>query len=305
MNKLIFSFSKIALLIIVLPTSSCKKSENESEVPNTLQPGYFVMTELRSSQNRQSATARVQNSREIDLGEIRASKEFDFILTNGGGSPIFDVTLEVSNNEDYTIYPQGIDVLASNSHINYGAGEGFLPIVTLGVRHGINLDGIGYDEILEKGLNLATLKIKGKTLSGADTINLESEFEFSITALLMDIKYIIDGNELDFSKNYYITDQSEYTARQYNLFTIFPDLINDFDTVEIENSGNVDILIQAYSDTTDTIYNYELSPNEKALLPFNPFLFHEVSPSSNKVVVNHNKFTLQDNGKINFRFDND
>lgn len=227
MKKLL---SFLAITIILL--NSCKKEDEEIRSGS----GYFKLTEIRNIGTK--STQGITNDSikmGFQLGDLKNSNAFYFLLSNGGDNPIFDVNLKTDNSHFITS-PERINVLPASNTNNDGT---IIPLISLGVIHGTQINGIGFAEILPMGENLATLTITGKTLENGDTINLQSDFYFSVNARLMDIKLFDDEQEVDLRKPYGsfagpINLGGLGFVRYYKVSA---------GSVQLQNTGNVDITL--------------------------------------------------------------
>jgi hypothetical protein len=215
------------------------------------EPGFFVLTGLKTSVKSAYSESQLKSAQtDFDLGDLKASMTHSFILVNGGDQPIFNIVLN-TDNPAFTISPDAISLLEGNARFENTSGSGFIPLISLGIIHGTHINGFGFTDLLPKGMNTSLLTITGKTLDGNDTIDISSEFEFSVNAKVMDIKLYANNSEIDLTRNY---EGSSTTLgglgfmRLYNVNT---------DSLEIENTGNVDI------DLTYGSNNEILEPNEK------------------------------------------
>ena len=134
----------VCTLLLVLMLSCKNKNKNdEIEEPIAL-PGFFSLTEVRTYKgvNNVRDNFKLQNkASSYHLGSIKSSKEFYFLLTNGGGRPIFDIELSI-DREDVVLSPQKMDILPSNSNITYTGSTSFIPLLAIGVIHGTALEGL-------------------------------------------------------------------------------------------------------------------------------------------------------------------
>lgn len=171
---------------------ACQKHRDEvppaTEQPATPQPGYFVMS---ATSHTSSPTGRTTQDRPaaFDLGVLKGSKEFLFMVDNGGDEPIFDITLS-SDKEAFEVSPKRIQVLPGKS------GTGIVPLISVGIIHGKQLNGRASAPILPKGHNQATIKLVGKTLSKKDTVEVTGEFVLSVEAKVVGLKLLSGGNEI-------------------------------------------------------------------------------------------------------------
>lgn len=248
----------LAIIVIVLQVIfiSCNKEDDiieeiEDDIIEMKEPGYFVLTELKNSvksSNIDNQLKSVQTS--FDLGSLKASMTHSFILVNGGDQPIFDVVLK-TDNPAFTISPDAISLLAGNARFDNTSGSGFIPLISLGIIHGIHINGFGFTDLLPKGINTSLLTITGKTIDGNDTIEISSEFELKVNAKMMDIKLYVNNSEVDITRNYLWWSSTLGGIGFVRTYEI------SANSLEIENTGNVDI------DLTYGSNNEILEPNDK------------------------------------------
>ncbi|MEQ9302865.1 MAG: hypothetical protein RJQ14_03045, partial [Marinoscillum sp.] len=181
---------------VVLVLFSCNKNRDDEVTP--LLPGSFGVTLISETNpnGRVNSNGRILQNSEItfDLGQIKASGEFGFLLTNQGEESIFDITIN-SSNPSFAISPSSISELQPTNFGNLEdePSQGFIPIISLDITHGNRINGIGFVEPLPEGLNDAIISFEGKTLNGSDTINLSLEIDVSVSALVMDVELRSDG----------------------------------------------------------------------------------------------------------------
>jgi len=277
-KKTLYFSSLINYIFIacLLFTSSCKKTKDDETIQVEEEghvPGFFTLTALNISSNKNLRSSK--NTLSYDLGEIKATDNFDFILTNGGDEPIFDINLTIDDEDIYNITPKNINVLPSNKYINYTNEIGYIPVVSFEVIHGINPSGIGYADLLPIGKKTGVLTISGKTLSGIDTIQVSSTFEFDYTPLIMEFVFYRSGERLtlsDFDTYYFLGN----TVADYLDHIIY--YAYDSYSMGIENTGNTAlevVMTERYrtsmftEETLGQSITFSLAPNEiKSLSPF-------------------------------------
>ena len=283
MRHLILSF--IVLQVISI---SCKKEDDIIEIK---EPGYFVLTELKGSLKTSNANKVFKSSQsDFNLGELKASKNYSFILTNGGNQPIFDIALS-TDKESFTVSPKEISRLEGNKQIANTASSGFIPVISLGIVHGIQLNGVGFTDLLAMGDNTSILKVTGKTIDGNDTITISSSYDFTVEAKVMDIKLYVDGSEMDITKN-----TGEVTSSFGGLGSLRVYLINS-GNLEIENTGNVNINLTYGSnniDITDGGKNMLLKPNDKKQISISGEIYFKLD--GNGTITYYNRIQLGNDG---------
>jgi hypothetical protein len=248
----------LVIIVIVMQVFfiSCNKEDDiiekkKDDIIEKKEPGFFVLTGLKTSVKSSYTDYQLKSAQtDFDLGDLKASMTHSFILVNGGDQPIFDIVLN-TDNPAFTISPGAISLLEGNARFDNTSGSGFIPLISLGIIHGTHINGFGFTDLLPKGINTSLLTITGKTIDGNDTIEISSEFEFTVNAKVMDIKLYANNSEIDLTRNYEgwsTTLGGLGFMRLYNVNT---------DSLEIENTGNVDIDLTYGSD------NEILKPNEK------------------------------------------
>jgi hypothetical protein len=238
--------------LVLLAMAACKKDEEIRKSG----PGYFLLTEVKNPELKNTRFYAEDSAKtEFQLGDLKASREFYFLLSNGGDNAIFDVHLE-TDNPLFTFAPENISRLPGKDPSGDAA---FIPLISLGIIHGRQLNGVGYAVLLPMDENSATLTIRGRTIEDGDTVDLKSEFDFSVNAKKMDIRLFENEQEIDllsptgtgmFGFNY----GGLGTIRYYHLTS---------SKFTIQNTGNVDVDIRIIE--SDNLGNY-LSPRDTALL---------------------------------------
>lgn len=127
--KTLNHIAPVILLVFIL--SSCNK--NYEEV-NEKKPGYFVLAELNNNKSSTLESSKSISASNFDFGDLKASKEFFFLLVNGGDEPIFNITLSTDNSQ-FDVNPSQLDELAGGTIINNAESTGIVPILTFGIKH--------------------------------------------------------------------------------------------------------------------------------------------------------------------------
>jgi hypothetical protein len=198
---------------------ACKKdNEGVTLSEATSDSGYFVVSSTGAANGRIAAS--VPTSHEFDYGPLLASDNFLFLIANGGDQPIFDVTL-TSDNLPFDVSPSYIGKLPGKKETT------IYPLLNVGVTHGVRLKGVGTAPLLPKGENKAIIRMKGKTLSGRDTIQVTGQFILKVNAMVVDAKLLSGGIEA-------LSVINEYT-------TLKDWLVEPAKRVHLINSGSVPI----------------------------------------------------------------
>ncbi len=272
------------LLVLLLFISACKKSDNAT-VPETIKPGYFSLTLLSDDMKMMHEL----KSNTYDFGDLKASKEFYFLLTNGGDQGIFDVQLSMDNNS-FNISPGDIEFLPGGLFIYNEENIGLIPLLTLGITHGINLNGVGYDSMLSMGQHSSILTITGKTLEGEDTISIKSEFVFSAFARCMDIKLYSDSLLINLENPDAYVSSFQGWLRGY--------FVSRSSMISAVNTGNVSITI--YQVVGLNQYNpITLEPNDSLYINTMPSVWENIKYAidGDGTISDQSRIELVNNGK--------
>ena len=251
MKKNIITIHILSLLLILVP--SCTMDNVGPEAKS----GYFILTQLsKDNLNSQVADSRIKAG-DVDffLGNLKASREFYFILLNGGDAPIFDILLQ-TGDESFIITPDQLDVLPGSTTTGSDANPTMIPLITLGILHGTQLYGIGYTDLLEMGNHTSTIIVSGKTLEGGDTITVSDEFIVEIVAHIMDVSISTANKELDLTKWDFATSSNLGGlgfVRGYNVYS---------DDIEVKNTGNVQLQVFFGNEQDITSNSLILQPAE-------------------------------------------
>lgn len=270
-----------SLLIFVVLFSSCDKEEPLKK------SGYFILTEL---QNADYKSAEHQYDESIktsfSLGDIKASKEFYFILSNGGDSPIYNIRLS-SDNSVFKVTPESISSLSGKLSIEI---NDLIPLISVGIIHGTKLNGVGYTELLPMNENHSTITITGKTIENGDTVNLVSEFNLRINAKVLNIQLFDDENEIDLPNP---IGQVHCNLGQFRYYRVSNNLI-------IKNIGNVPFDLTTYISSLGTFTkdgeSLTILPNELNTIEMhNGFVIYEMD--SDGTICDYERINLENNGK--------
>ena len=255
-------------VLILLSIAACNKDEESRESG----PGYFMLTEVKYPGLKNTRLyAKDSAKTAFQLGDLKSSREFYFLLSNGGENPIFDIHL-ATDNTLFIIAPENISNLPGKDASGDAA---FIPLISLGIIHGRQLNGVGYAVLLPMDENSATLTITGRTIENGDTIDLISEFDFSVNAKKMDIQLFEQSQEVDLlnptASGFFLFNYGGLgTIRYYHLTS---------NTFTIKNTGNVDISIRI--NESDDLGNF-VSPRDTTLLQNQSVV---IQPAMNHVVL--------------------
>jgi hypothetical protein len=230
--------------------AGCNKSSPVSQsdtITLTPGPGKFGLSQLKGLAKTSAATAvKDGNNVDFNLGAIKGSSPFYFLLYNIGFTPITEVTLAIADTH-FLVYPASMDTLIPGGDI------GMLPIVKVSALHGTALDGAGYRALMPMGENTATLIIQGKTKRkrGEDTL-LTMMVRLRLTALVMDFSLSFGDSMVDMSKpSYGLFNNIMLDNITFNAFFAWG---GPGYTMTFRNTGNVPIGIKVF-------YEGEYDPN--------------------------------------------
>ena len=278
----------IYLAFILFAITACNKNDEN----NKTSPGSFVFTSIINTSLKSvhviSDDSIISN---FQLGDLKASKEFLFLLSNGGDNPIFDIRL-TTNHPQFTIVPETISTLSGKSSVE---NDNFIPLISLGILHGTQLNGVGYTSLLPMGENSATLTITGKTVENGDTIELASEYGFTLNAKLMDISLFSNGQPIDLQNppSTIMSGRNFGGLGNLRLYNV------DLSTLVIQNIGNVEISmnqIDMNNGTFNTLDTISILPDQSATITLNTH-FTTFSLSSNGTITNDSRIQLGNDGK--------
>ena len=254
--------SIILLLLAVMATfTACKKSADPEPFSKT--PGYFILTPMQECQGIKSALKQTSDESNpgFDLGEIKVSREYFFILTNGGDEPLFDVRFSTSVIA-FEVSPQKISKIPGRTTLSNGAPGGFIPVITLGVTHGKRLNGMGFAPLLPMDSNNCTITISGKTLQNGDTITVSQTVEIFTFARVMDIRVFDSESEIDLAHPPFgALFTGPMGTETYRLYKIAGNYL------EVENTGNIPIIVSNY-DMNNLLNSITIEPGIRKGITF-------------------------------------
>jgi hypothetical protein len=270
-------FFVIALIVLV----GCGKEKIQQN-----KAGYFVLNQVQSPGLKSASVVSTDTEQTFSLGNIKASKEFYFLLFNGGESPIFDISLNTGNSS-FIMSPEQISLLPGS---NSSAVGQVIPLISLGVLHGIQLNGVGYADLLPKNENYGVIQIEGKTIENGDTISISSEFTFSVNAKVMDIRLKEGANEIDLTSP---------TGRVFYAGGDSPSYRTQSSSIEVQNTGNVSINLSVtglQSGSEGTAEEFVLGEGQAETIDLT-YKNTILSLGSNGTIADHSKIQLADDGK--------
>lgn len=267
---------------------SCEKKDDEIQ---QYRSGYFLLTQIKNPdlKNTQTNTDEPIKS-EFLLGDLKASKEFYFLLSNGGENPIFDIQLKTDNLQ-FTIIPERISIL-DGEYITIR--DNIIPLISLGIIHGTQLNGVGYTNLLSMGENSSILTITGKTVENEDTIDLKSEFSFKINSKIMDIRIYENEQEIN------LLNPTGSVSSNYGGLGFIRYYSVTSNSIKIKNTGNVHITINvtAMDEFGNDVNLNDISlPSDQSSDINLSYFFTLLTLDSNGTITDDSRIQLGNNGK--------
>lgn len=282
------------LLASALIAGGCQKNPSEPHLPAT-SPGRFALTRLQGltpTLARMTMVAPAPSGSQgvdFDLGDIRNTSSFFFILANAGGTPITAVTL-TSSNAAFEIAPSSIDSLLPDT------GLSFVPVIRLTAVHGTAPSGVGFANLLNPGLNATTVAISGTTKDSAGrAIAVSLNSHMNVNALVMDIRLFDGAAEVDLT---HPTNSCLGCAPSDEVVRIFQ--LNSTPTT-LRNSGNVPLDVTIWTSVNGYSFILLVPPHTLAVGASETFTYPVGQPvalelASGGTISDHNRLPLARNG---------
>ena len=242
---------------------------------------------LRTARIVQRSIGKVQVSG-IDLGTIKNTTDFYFILTNVGHKNITDITL-TSSNPKFLISPTFIDTLPPVESAT------LTTIVKITAVHGTAPSRVGYADLMSPGLNIDSVLINGRTKNN-DNQNHDISFQaqLSLNAFLAAVKIMDGANEVDLKNP---NGQTTLAAFPNITCTVYR-LKNPLCT--IENTGNVTLQLQSFTSEGVFLYNRTLEPTQSDTLQ----VFSIAMIGTGGTITDQKRLRLSNDGNVYLYFGN-
>ena len=278
----------ICLLLIGFTLLQCS---DEQAVEKEKPPVYFTLSQLqRSTSGGRSASPAEEPKAAFALGDIHASKEFLFLLGNGAEESIFDVEL-TSNNSQFQVSPKKISVLAGTKSDE----SALIPLVSVGAIHGVQLEGVGFTDLMPMGVNTVTVTITGKVIENGDSVEVKSTFDMNVDAKRMDVALFSENTEVDITKpEGMITGFGGATNLPAVAYYTF-----EWEKFKIKNIGNVNIKVSVVDpEFNTTIASHDMAIGQTISIP-------ELIPIVNNAIIIRldGKGTISDQSRIDIGTD--
>lgn len=276
-----------ALIVLISFISSCNKEKMNDDI-NSKTPGSFSLTRIESTKSSYLKSSQTNVTSVMDFGDIKASKEFYFLLSNGGDEPIFDISM-IMDNSSFNINPKTIDYLTGGLLL-HEENTSIIPMLTVGITHGINLNGVGFSDLLPMGENFSTLAVTGKTIDNGDTIEITSNFDFSAYARVMDIELYEDNSKINLE-----VPRGSVSSNLGGLGFIRYYSVYETSNISVKNTGNISINLY-YGDTDSQNQTVTLNQSDSVTIALSDFINVLVLDSKGTITEN-SRIQLGDNGK--------
>lgn len=232
----------------------------------------------------------------FDLGSIKASRDFYFLLSNTGSSEIEDVVL-TSSNDAFQVTPSEISVIKPASEVAQEIGV--TPVMTVSVIHGVELGGfgLGFADVLPAGENSTVLSISGKTTDGEGAeVDVGLDVELTVEAQVVDLELYCAGVLVDFASPYYFNNCNNVEG------PISFDNYSCNGQAQIKNIGTVDFTANLYDCIQGTLLGSPTcSPGETISIADdvdpNPLV---IEIDGDNTAADSERFELYYNGNIYF-----
>lgn len=254
---------RIAPILATLVCIAC--GGQEVTQPQSRTPGSFVLIPLQGLAGSvvKSATASQAggpaptsaSGSGFDLGTIKNTTNFYFLLRNGGGTSITGITLS-SSNAAFQVVPQTIDSVPPDST------AGLLPIIKVIAVHGTSPSGIGFAALMAPGTNTTIVSIQGTTTnaSGAATpVHLDANM--SVTALLVDVTVLDGSSVVDLAK------PPVFGLGANTCGVSVPGFYRDIATLTLQNTGNVPLAVSMWVGSASVPRQQTVAPTGLTTVP--------------------------------------
>jgi hypothetical protein len=255
-----------ALAIVFISYLGCEQQMPVETEPQVQQipvegPGAFGISMLQGLSKLSGTKNETDNSVVLfDLGSIRGSTAFYFILNNVGRCPITDIALLVSDST-YSISPSRIDTLLPGDDIK------MLPVIRVVAYHGTPMDGPGTRALLPRGENELTMTVSGttKTRSGVDT-TLYVSANLKLVALVMDFQiHSLLGGPYEVPNKTSSRTELEFPDGSFQNFSSMVQIDQVDSIVTLKNTGNVPLNCKIY-ESDNTKWNLYVTTMQDSLI---------------------------------------
>lgn len=281
----------------VMDTSS--EETNDEGINVSREPGKFGFIMLKDGLSKEEALKKISTSQQqtsitINLGDVKITRSYYFLLVNTGGAPITNITLSCPVTS-FLVEPQAITSL---DPLDQGTNLSLLPVIKVTVEHGVSPNGVGYtNNILSPGQHTATLTIQGTTVdANNNSIPVTLEVNLSVIARVVDVQ-LSDGNN-----NILTPLSSSETYIFYNQMQV-PYKYETPPTLKVTNTGNIDLTINLfmlsnYNLQPITITNNTLPPNQTLTLELSDYSQNEIRHATFLLEIDGNNTIVSPSSSI-------
>jgi len=246
--------------------------------------GIAFLDGMQDSTGEMSQAVQV-NDTSFELGNLHATDDFFFLLYNTSEETITDITME-SNKAAFQVRPSSMESLVPQ------AGVGVLPIVRISAVHGLDVSGIGIDDLMPMGTNEADITISGTSVEG----NASLVVSLAVEAKVMDINLLSGAQQVDLTGP---TGASSSTAGGLGFIVRYINITNP----SITNTGNVAINVTYYRDDEEVIGQQVLEPSGTMAINMPAGDERCLVELDSKTVCDTDRFLIGNDGKAYFFLD--
>lgn len=260
------SFRDYVLIVLVLLISminyGCKK-DHDSSTPST-HAGKLVFAATTTPAAAPSVSSRMVGAAaprvmaaapiagvDFDLGELKTTDTYLFVLKNTGTEDVTNVVLS-SDNPDVTVTPSRIGVLQPD-----GQG-GVVPVIKVSVQHGISQSGLRDTPLLSPGATLFNVTATGDAgvtaQASMGVTVLVANFDIVFNSYAWNLDYVTDCNwalypELSSTATTELAELVGTTqfSRWVSEAAYYPEVAISGHTCVIRNTGNANLVVTLYS----------------------------------------------------------
>jgi hypothetical protein len=280
---------RICILLAFFALTGCLMDSRNQDRPSppgaVASPGSFRLSKMQGLEKRTAGQAG-DSGIVFDLDTLSSSGSQYFILQNGGDSPIRDIRLS-TDKYNFSFKPSEISTLDPAGDV------AMMQVLKLAIKHGVKLDGIGYDSLLQKGEQVSNGLIEGVTKDSTKDVKVSHAFKMKVYAKVTDIRVFSAEGEIDLAKPNG-TSMSGLTLGSFPYFRVYAR------TIKIINSGNVDLVINEMGNSPGQILtNHAVPVGDSILVPLSVIL--EINGGG--VITDRLRLPLASNGKCYLNFE--
>ena len=322
---------RVFLIMILALLLSCRNHPTSihTQVSTSNIMGAFSVSLVKGLQKltKSSSPADTGTTR-FDLGDLKSSSSFYFLVSNAGTIPITNVTISISSSflDSGTGFVQDTASLR-NISVSPNAISTLEPMLVtsalkLDIVHGNTLNGVGWTSLLKQGQHEAVMLLSGSTkemtittsVTGQDT-SRDTTYKDTIVSTKCRIAFYAKIMDASFAFDSTLIDSSLWQIMTGGIGTPHIDsLFMNFRSMQIKNTGNVPIILTVSQDssiggTNIRIYNLKdtLDAGSTVSFPIQQniasLMFLELSLDGGNTIADITKRFYQDAfGVVQFNF---